>query len=260
MKHPQYKKILFSLISLIFYLFSFTTSSQANILTRNTLVNLTLSANDTGSGMGSESLMRFSNDAVIWSPDEDYGTGKQNWDLTSYGGNNCADSHTVYVQFADAAGNWTTQTIGATITLELPTVAISPPGGRYSSQQVVTLSAFEADTIYYSIDGATFVVYSSPVLIDHDTDLSYYAIDTCGNSGQITTETYIIEPLDSDGDGVVDRDDNCPDVSNTDQADTDADGYGDVCDSCTDTDSDGYGNPGYSDQTCASDNCPDLFH
>ncbi len=37
---------------------------------------------------------------------------------------------------------------------------------------------------------------------------------------------------DSDGDGVIDLLDNCPQVSNTDQLDRDADTVGDVCDNC----------------------------
>ncbi|GEM_PF-3061692 len=37
---------------------------------------------------------------------------------------------------------------------------------------------------------------------------------------------------DADGDMVPDSDDNCPSVANADQADTDADGFGDVCDAC----------------------------
>ncbi|MES2682100.1 MAG: S8 family serine peptidase, partial [Pseudomonadota bacterium] len=36
-------------------------------------------------------------------------------------------------------------------------------------------------------------------------------------------------PVDSDGDTVVDAEDNCPAVANTDQADADADGTGDAC-------------------------------
>ena len=42
--------------------------------------------------------------------------------------------------------------------------------------------------------------------------------------------------------------DNCPDVSNADQADRDGDGIGDVCDD--DRDGDGVSN--------AEDNCPDV--
>lgn len=38
--------------------------------------------------------------------------------------------------------------------------------------------------------------------------------------------------LDADGDGVPDTSDNCPDVSNPDQADTDGDAVGDACDGC----------------------------
>ena len=36
-------------------------------------------------------------------------------------------------------------------------------------------------------------------------------------------------PPDIDGDGVTDDKDNCPEVANTDQADTDGDGVGDAC-------------------------------
>jgi len=44
-------------------------------------------------------------------------------------------------------------------------------------------------------------------------------------------------PLDSDGDGLMNDDDNCPLISNSDQVDSDDDGQGDACD--TDDDDDG---------------------
>jgi hypothetical protein len=49
---------------------------------------------------------------------------------------------------------------------------------------------------------------------------------------------------DSDGDGIQDRCDNCPNLKSSDLTDSDGDGIGDVCDKCpndSDNDSDGDG-------------------
>jgi hypothetical protein len=67
----------------------------------------------------------------------------------------------------------------------------------------------------------------------------------------ITTCTFSNVPgvgTDSDGDGIVDSVDNCATTFNPDQADTDGDGQGDLCDG--DLDGDGVVN--------ASDNCPNV--
>jgi len=64
------------------------------------------------------------------------------------------------------------------------------------------------------------------------------------------------DTADSDTDSVINCLDNCPLTRNLSQTDTDLDGQGDVCDTCTDTDGDGYGNPGYSNNSCRDDNCP----
>ncbi|MCA9253031.1 MAG: thrombospondin type 3 repeat-containing protein [Phycisphaerales bacterium] len=63
---------------------------------------------------------------------------------------------------------------------------------------------------------------------------------------------------DTDGDGILDFADNCPTVASNDLNDTDGDGRGDACDECTDTDGDGFGDPGFSANTCPVDNCPDT--
>ena len=57
---------------------------------------------------------------------------------------------------------------------------------------------------------------------------------------------------DRDDDGVPDCLDNCPDVANPDQTDTDGDGIGDLC-TCLDRDGDGYG-PG----CFIGDDCDDM--
>jgi hypothetical protein len=60
----------------------------------------------------------------------------------------------------------------------------------------------------------------------------------------------VISPADSDGDGVADATDNCPQISNPNQVDTDKDGIGDACETPHLIDSDG---DGVDDEF---DNCP----
>lgn len=64
--------------------------------------------------------------------------------------------------------------------------------------------------------------------------------------------------VDSDGDGIYDPTDNCPEMANPDQSDVDEDGVGDLCDNCPDIktreqydfDEDGTGD--------GCDNCPKV--
>ncbi|MBD3305172.1 hypothetical protein GF339_02335 [candidate division KSB3 bacterium] len=47
-----------------------------------------------------------------------------------------------------------------------------------------------------------------------------------------------VDPNDIDGDGVPNAEDNCPEVANADQANSDGDSLGDACDTCTEADTD----------------------
>jgi hypothetical protein len=91
------------------------------------------------------------------------------------------------------------------------------------------------------------------------------------------------DQMDSDGDGILDLADNCPDTHNPLQEDEDGDDIGDVCDNCishfnpgqsdadddgdgdscdvcTDIDGDGFGDPGFPANLCDLDNCPTRFN
>jgi len=71
-------------------------------------------------------------------------------------------------------------------------------------------------------------------------------------------DIFVLQPPtepDTDEDGIIDIEDNCPMTPNSDQADFDIDGIGDVCDSCP-SDSD---NDGDADGICGDiDNCPQI--
>ena len=125
----------------------------------------------------------------------------------------------------------------------------------------------ELTAVTYDNAGNNLQSASIPVVVDNvsdDLDTDEDGVidddDNCPsvfNPGQEDTDgdeigdaCDTIPPVDTDGDGVVDSEDNCPTVVNTDQTDTDGDGLGDACDTINDTDPDG---DGVDNET---DNCP----
>ena len=98
-------------------------------------------------------------------------------------------------------------------------------------------------------DGCTSSVYSSPA--KHADWVKTIGLQAAQKGGYdplpwMTGAGFDPGELDADSDGVKNKDDNCPDLANADQADVDADGKGDACD--TDDDNDGLLDTG--------DNCP----
>jgi hypothetical protein len=77
--------------------------------------------------------------------------------------------------------------------------------------------------------------------VDEDTALTF-ELTVSDNAGASDTDSVTVtvrnlpDVIDTDGDGIPDESDNCPTVSNADQADVDGDGIGDACDTSDDRD------------------------
>ena len=110
-------------------------------------------------------------------------------------------------------------------------VHVAVNGVRVASQDVDT--AYGPDAFAMSV---TVAPGAHELVVTWERDGTVYAergIDVTRTGGAV-------EESDSDGDGVGDAADNCPEKANGDQSDLDGDGAGDVCDS--DMDGDGHSN------------------
>jgi hypothetical protein len=124
-------------------------------------------------------------------------------------------------------------------------VFIRDETGTWSQQAKLTASDAEAGDHF----GVSVSVYDDTALIGVRSD------DDKGTSSG-SAYVFNLTPPDSDGDGVLDESDNCPNIPNPNQSDNDEDGFGDACDNCPDV-----ANPGQEDGDgdgigSACDNCP----
>ena len=96
-----------------------------------------------------------------------------------------------------------------------------PQGHLFNNAQ--SSSYWSAGTCAYRTYGAWFVRMDFGHVDGYYKSSSYYVWPVRGGRGGTQ--------IDSDGDGIPDDQDNCPNKANPDQADNDNDGLGDVCDS-----------------------------
>ncbi|MFY9623019.1 MAG: Ig-like domain-containing protein, partial [Rhodoplanes sp.] len=168
--------------------------------TKNTTVALALSAADT---QGPVTQMRFSNDGTTFSAAEAYATSKS-WALTSGDG-----TKTVYVQYQDAAGNWST---AATDSIVLDTTAPSTSGITAtvvtSSSVIITWTTNEPSTsqVEYGLTtayGSSTTLDTTPVtahsvaLIGLTSNATYnfrvHSSDALANEAVSANATFIID-------------------------------------------------------------------
>ena len=118
-----------------------------------------------------------------------------------------------------------------------------------------------------SINGVHETIVGVPSYTDdenNDQTQADYASVAALNCGSKLISLADFEPddddddiIDSDGDGVEDSVDNCPENYNPDQSDVDSDGIGDVCDNDGDDDIQDKDNDGIEDSI---DNCPETYN
>lgn len=154
-----------------------------------------------------------------------------------------------------------------------PITAINLPD--YSTEVVRDDGLYRLDGLAWDVNGSLFVSshgtgdiyvydasFSSPprMVLNAPTgsaDIAFNYQDTILAIPNTNTGRLLFVPMrDPDGDLYFEDDDNCMDVYNPEQADTDGDSIGDACDQCTDSDGDGFGDPDFEANTCQLDNCP----
>lgn len=154
------------------------------------------------------------------------------------------------------------------------TVVTTIPGGNYRSHGIaqfdvdnILVTGFDSNKVYKvnlttgsiaefatQLANPVFIVRGAcgSQILDTDGDGINDDVDNCpniANADQADNDGDGIGNVcddDDDNDGILDTDDNCPLIANADQADTDGDGIGDVCDDDDDND-------GVLD---TDDNCP----
>jgi mannan endo-1,4-beta-mannosidase len=89
----------------------------------------------------------------------------------------------------------------------------------------------------------------------YQADIYMYSGDGIGDNSDNCPNVYNLGQEDTDGDGIGDACDNCPTTSNSNQVDLDGDGIGNACDS--DADGDGYNSTAYGGTDC-NDNDPAI--
>ena len=141
----------------------------------------------------------------------------------------------------DDSGNGTTKSvmvrtkIGPDLTVPDDITVVSPDGAAVSSAVMAIADFLDSATAVDQDGNKLDVTNDAGDTFDlGTTTVTFSATDSLGRTAEGTAGVTV--GTDGDEDGVLDDDDNCPEVPNADQIDTDFDGEGNNCDSDDDDD------------------------
>lgn len=116
-------------------------------------------------------------------------------------------------------------------------------------------SDMDGDGVFDFVDNC--IAMDDPDQTDRDGDGLGDVCDRCPENPELGAQAFTHD--DYDVDCVEDSADNCPQVSNHDQRDTDGDGAGDLCDNCPDTPNNDQANSDYDSFGDVCDPNPESF-
>jgi hypothetical protein len=186
--------------------------------------------------------------------------------LSATGAVACGSSHTAKIDTVfsvNAAGSVSSNTPSAAKTF-------SAPASCSDSNGPITWSgAPTPQTVSATVTADASAPLGDHIIVLKESNGNVILTDTNATGGKLDDNMgtpltiHVIEsstppPVDTDGDGIADGSDNCPNVSNASQADGDGDGVGDACDNCPSASNANQANSDSDALGDACDNCPNA--
>jgi hypothetical protein len=129
----------------------------------------------------------------------------------------------------------------------ITSTAVTADDGSGTYSYDVNATDIDGDTMVFSlvsaptgmtINSSTGVIgWTVPAVITGSYAVTVRVADRADGTALTDTQSFSITLQDTDDDGISDFSDNCPSISNTDQANNEGDSQGDLCDSDDDNDS-----------------------
>lgn len=160
--------------------------------------------------------------------DDDYGASSGSAYFFERSGTGWSQSYKAAAGDAGAG-----QLFGTAVAIDGPTAAIGAnvPGQVYLFGRGAGGAWAQSAKVTASTGG-----FGTAVSVDGETLLAGGFMDSARLTRAGAAFVFQLPAVDADHDGILDADDNCPYVANPEQTDSDADGYGDACDSDDDND------------------------